>query len=164
MDKIMDDKISLVNRQIEYLWNQASKYPPTNPKYNAERQRTYEGLAEQFKSLKEYLEQQAAILSARTDTGEIGKRFGNLDDIPEHMLKQSRVTKTDELERQILQIMREDFDNIAGIDEIFFQLYRRFKVDMERKFLAGKISRMVTRTLIEPYQSKKGVYQICESE
>jgi hypothetical protein len=157
----MNEYISLVNQQIEYFWNEVGKYSPTSPKYSLERQRKYENLAEKFISLKKYLEQQSAIVTARTDTGEIGRRFGNLDDIPEHMLKQSRLTKTDELERQILQIMREDFNNIAGIDEIYFQHYRHFKEPMERKFLASKISRMVTRGLIEPYNNKKGVYQIC---
>lgn len=79
------------------------------------------------------------------------------------MLEQANIRLTDPLEDQILEIMR-DFENIAGIDEIFFELYRRFKIEHTRKFIANKLFKMVKNGSVVSVKGKKGIYQIKDSD
>lgn len=89
----------------------------------------------------------------------VGKRLsGKLDDLPEELLRELQITKTDELEDKILQAIREDYEGIANIDEILVALYKRHGVIQKRAFLSNKLYRMAKSGLVKPVEKKKGVY------
>ncbi|MFZ0946154.1 MAG: hypothetical protein WB930_13880 [Syntrophobacteraceae bacterium] len=88
----------------------------------------------------------------------VGKRLGNLSDIPEELRKQLQATKTDEFERQILEVLS-DLEGIGNIDEILVGLYRRFGIVQQRAFLSNKLYRMTTSGHLRSVKGKRGVYQ-----
>jgi len=88
----------------------------------------------------------------------VGKRLGNVSDLPEELKKQLQATKTDKLERQILEVFS-DLDGIGNIDEILVGLYRKYKVTQDRAFLCNKMYRMAKSGHLKSVQGKKGAYQ-----
>ncbi len=91
----------------------------------------------------------------------VGKRLtGNLEGLPQELLDELQITKTDELEDQILQVLREDYEGIANIDEILVALYKRHKTIQKRAFLSNKLYRMAKSTLLKTVEKKKGVYSV----
>ncbi|MFN7902089.1 MAG: hypothetical protein ACK5O1_04560 [Holosporales bacterium] len=89
----------------------------------------------------------------------VGKRLvGKLDGLPQELLDELQIAKTDELEDQILQVLREDYEGVANIDEILVALYKRFDTIQKRAFLSNKLYRMAKATLLKAVEKKKGVY------
>lgn len=88
----------------------------------------------------------------------VGKRLGNLADLPDELKNQLQATKIDQLERQILEVLLE-FEGVANIDEILVGLYRSFKVLQDRAFLSNKLYRMAKAGHLTPVEKKKGVYK-----
>ncbi len=89
----------------------------------------------------------------------VGKRLGNLSDLPEELKKQLQATKTDELERQILEVLSE-LEGIGNIDEILVGLYRKYTVIQDRAFLSNKMYRMAKSGHLKSVKGKKGVYEV----
>lgn len=92
-------------------------------------------------------------------TEKIGKRLGNISDLPEELRKQLQITKTDELEDVILEVMKE-LEGIANTDEILVGIYRKTKKIIERTFLSNKMYRMGKTGHIISVAGKKGVYKV----
>lgn len=92
------------------------------------------------------------------DMDKVGKRLGNISELPEELRNQLQATKTDELERQILSVINK-LEGIANIDEILVGLYRDFKSIQQRSFLTNKLYRMTKSGLIISVSGKKGVYR-----
>ncbi|MDD3183645.1 MAG: hypothetical protein PHD48_12715 [Alphaproteobacteria bacterium] len=89
----------------------------------------------------------------------VGKRLGNLSDLPDELKKQLQATKTDELERQILDVLS-GLEGIGNIDEVLVGLYRKFSVIQERAFLSNKMYRMAKAGHLKSVKGKKGVYEM----
>lgn len=90
---------------------------------------------------------------------DVGKRLGDLSDLPEALRKQ--IVKLDDLEEKIIQTMNHRFGGVATIDEVMVGLYRDFAyITEERRGLANKIYRMARANLLEAVESKKGVYRV----
>ncbi len=88
----------------------------------------------------------------------LGRRLGDLGDLPEELRSQLQATKKDELENQIIQVLDELYQGMANIDEILVGLYRKYEVNQKRQFIANKLYRMTQDELIYSVKGKKGVY------
>ena len=81
----------------------------------------------------------------------------DLSDLPPELRSELSVTKTDELEEQIVTIV-----NAAGgqadIDTILIYLYRRFEVIQTRRYLQNKLWRMAQKKFLHTVPRKKGHY------
>lgn len=90
---------------------------------------------------------------------DLGKRVGNLDDLPEKLRAQLQVGKVGETERQILDVLR-SYDGVANVDEIMVGLYRAWNQIHDRQPLANRLYRMSQAGHIVSVPKKKGVYRI----
>ena len=93
----------------------------------------------------------------------VGKRLGDLSDLPEALRKQLNAGKMDDLEEKILKTMRQRYDGMATIDEILVGLFRDFQyVTEDRRTLAGKLYRMTRAGHLEGVPKRKGVWKVKE--
>lgn len=97
---------------------------------------------------------------SETPLDRVGKRLGNIADLPEELKSQLQATKTDELERQIIDVLSSSLEGVGNLDEILVNLYRKFKVIQERGYLSNKLYRMAKGGHIKSVKGKKGVYQM----
>ena len=93
----------------------------------------------------------------------VGKRLGDLSDLPEALRKQINTRKMGDIEEKILKTMRQRYDGIATIDEILVGLFRDFQyVTEDRRTLAGKLYRMTRAGHLEGVPKRKGVWKVKE--
>lgn len=90
---------------------------------------------------------------------DLGRRVGNLDELPESLRAQLQVGKIGELEREIIDIIRDVYDGAANVDEILVGLYRRSGVIHDRQPLANRLYRMGQAGHLINVPRKKGVYR-----
>lgn len=88
-----------------------------------------------------------------------GRRIGSLDDLPEELRSQLQLGKVADLDQAIINLIRDDLDGVANLDEILVGLYRRRGEVLERHFLSNKLYRMNKSGLIRSVSGKKGVYE-----
>lgn len=91
----------------------------------------------------------------------VGRRLGDVSDLPEEVRKQLHAIKLDDLESKIVATLRDRFEGIANVDELIVGLYRdhRHIVD-DRRMLANKLYRMCKSGLLESVAKRKGVYKL----
>lgn len=90
----------------------------------------------------------------------VGRRLGDLSDLPEALRKQIASVKLDDLEEKIIKTIRERFGGIANVDEIIVGLYRDHEyITEDRRQLANKLYRMQKAGLIESVPKRKGIYK-----
>jgi len=90
---------------------------------------------------------------------DLGRRVGDLDELPTELRAQLQVGKLGELEQQIIALIREDFDGVANVDEILVGLYRRTREIHERQPLANRLYRMGQAGHLISVPRRKGVYR-----
>ncbi|MGY6550982.1 MAG: hypothetical protein ACXIT4_03695 [Erythrobacter sp.] len=95
---------------------------------------------------------------ARKRLRPIPSSFGDLSDLPEAVLSQLNLSKVDELEQQMRDIIAAANGDEIGLDPIIIELYRRHRVVQERKFVMNKLYRMAQKGIINSVDGKKGVY------
>ena len=88
-----------------------------------------------------------------------GRRFGEIDDLPDSLKAQLQAIKIGDVEQVIIDMLRDDFEGIANLDEILVGLYRRKREVFERQFISNKLYRMNKAGLIASVPKKKGVYR-----
>lgn len=86
--------------------------------------------------------------------------YGDLSDLPHEVVEQLNLSKGDELEGQMRDIIASANGQEIGIDPIIIELWRRHKVTKERRFIMNKLYRMGQKGTIEAVRDKKGVYII----
>lgn len=92
---------------------------------------------------------------------DLGRRLGDLSDLPEELRAQIVVAKLDELEAKIIKTMTERFEGVANVDEIIVGLYRDHKyITEDRRQLANKLYRMQKSSLLDAVPRRKGVYKV----
>lgn len=89
---------------------------------------------------------------------DLGRRVGNLDELPESLRAQLQIGKVGEVEREIIAVIRE-FDGVANVDEILVGLFRRTGEVHERQPLANRLYRMGQAGHLISVPKKKGVYR-----
>jgi septal ring factor EnvC (AmiA/AmiB activator) len=91
----------------------------------------------------------------------VGRRIGDISDLPEALRKQLQVARLDDLEEKIIKTIKERYENIATIDEIMVGLYRDFNhVIEDRRQLANKLYRMTKSGHIESVKERRGVFKL----
>ena len=86
--------------------------------------------------------------------------LGNIHDLPPELLEELSITKADEIEDQLVTVIRAYGDE-ASLDQILVGLYRKFKVTQKRRFLQNKLYRMDT---VWSVPGRKGIYTTTEPE
>ncbi|WP_390346444.1 hypothetical protein ACFJIS_03630 [Variovorax boronicumulans] len=95
---------------------------------------------------------------------DLGRRLGDLSELPEALRKQITATKLDDLEEKVVKTLRDRFEGIANLDELMVGLYRDHQHIIEdRRKLANKLYRMQQTGLIESVPKRKGVYRLKET-
>ena len=90
----------------------------------------------------------------------VGRRLGDLSDLPEALRKQIAAVKLDDLEEKVIKTVRERFGGVANVDEIIVGLYRDHQyITEDRRQLANKLYRMQKAGLLESVPKRKGVYK-----
>jgi len=93
----------------------------------------------------------------------VGKRLGDLSDLPEALRKQLNAATWNSLEEKILETMRWRYDGIATTDEILVGLFRDFKhVPKDRRTLSNKLYRMTKTGCLESVPQRKGAWKVKE--
>jgi hypothetical protein len=86
----------------------------------------------------------------------IPKDLGDLSDLPEALIRELSVKRTDELEDQILAVMRAyDRGKEVTLDQVLVGLYRKFKVVQTRRFIQAKLYRMYKKSLAFPVSGRR---------
>ena len=97
--------------------------------------------------------------AARKRLRPLSNDFGDLSDLPESVLEHLNLTKIDELEQQMRDIVAASDGKEIGLDQIIIELYRRHRVvPQSRTFIMNKLYRMGKKGIIEPVEGRKGVY------
>lgn len=86
--------------------------------------------------------------------------FGDLTDLPREVLAELNLTKIDEMEQQLRDIVASGDD--VGLDPIIIEMYRRHKVIQPRRFIMNKLYRMAQKGIIDAVEGKKGVYRVAK--
>ena len=89
----------------------------------------------------------------------LGRRIGNMADLPEELRKQLQVAKVDDLHVQVIDSL-EQLDGVANLDEVLVALYRASGKVYNRAYLSNKMYRMAQAGAIESVPKKKGVYRL----
>lgn len=97
---------------------------------------------------------------ARKRLRPIPASFGDLSDLPEEVIAQLSLTKVDELEQQLRDIVASGDGKEVGLDAIIIELYRRHKVIQDRRFIMNKLYRMSQKGVISGVEGRKGVYHV----
>jgi len=96
---------------------------------------------------------------------DLGRRLGDLSDLPEALLKQINAVKLDDLEEKIVTLLREKFGGVANVDELIVGLFREYSyITEDRRKLGSKLYRMQQSDLIESVPKRKGVYRLKERD
>lgn len=96
----------------------------------------------------------AEILRLRDLTSALPADLGSIHDLPQELLDELSVAKTDDLEDQLVTVINA-YGGEASLDQILVGLYRKFKVSQKRRFLQNKLYRM---TVVWGVDGKKGIY------
>jgi hypothetical protein len=102
----------------------------------------------------------AELDAARKRLTPIPSDFGDLSDLPPEVLGQLNLTKIDELEGQMRDIIAAADGSEVGIDQIIIELYRRHKVIQERRFILNKLYRMAQKGIVHGVEGRKGLYYL----
>lgn len=88
----------------------------------------------------------------------LGRRIGDLADLPDELKAELQVAKVSELEQEIISVI-EGLDGVANVDEILVGLWRCHEKLLKRQYLSNKLYRMGMARQIISVPKKKGVYR-----
>lgn len=155
----MTDSVDSVNQLLVLFRKQLEKSDISEK--NAE---TYRGYIEGLEAAR------AEIIQLRDRNSGLEKRLeplptrlGDLSDIPPELLEELSTPRGDELETQILDVIRAHGET-ADLDQILVGLYRKFGAIQKRRFLQNKIWRMSQKGLVWSLRGRKGVYTLNEPD
>lgn len=98
--------------------------------------------------------------NARKRLRPLSSDFGDLSDLPEEVLQQLNLSKLDELDQQLRDIVASASGGEVGINQIIIELWRRHKVTKSRTYIMNKLYRMGQKGTVTSVEGKKGVYCI----
>lgn len=84
--------------------------------------------------------------------------FGDLSDLPEEVIQHLNLSKVDELEQQLRDIVASGEGSEVGLDQVIIELWRRHKVTKSRTYVMNRLYRMAQKGSIHSVEGKKGVY------
>jgi hypothetical protein len=100
----------------------------------------------------------------RVADAEIGKRIGNIGDLPDSVKSQLEITQIDDLEQKVLSTLNQRFSGVATIDEVIVGLYRDFGYETKsRQDVVDKLKKMTDTGLLRLRQGKHDAYEVTEA-
>ena len=137
-----------MSEHIESVNKIARLYRENAEKYEGGRREAHIREAESFEAVS------AELVRLYGLTAALPPDLGNVFDLPQELLEELSIAKSDELEDQIATVINA-YGGTASLDQILVGLYRKFRVTQKRRFLQNKLYRM---TMIWSVPGKKGVY------
>jgi len=150
---LIDELIAFVNAQISFQETRAKNWGPLSKTPN---EKIYESALNTLSSLRdliEYLEEQQRA------TTPVPRSLGDISDLPAELVKELSVKRLDELETQILAIMR-SCDGEANLDQVLVGLYRSYKVVQTRRFVQNKLYRMSQKGIVFAIHGQRAAYSL----
>lgn len=141
----MSEHIESVNRIARLYRNGAEKLEGDRRKWNIQ-------VAERLEAASAELARLYELTSA------LPPDLGNIYDLPPELQQELSITKTDELDDQLITVINA-YGGTATLDQILVGLYRKFGISQKRRFLQNKLYRM---TMVWSLPGKKGVYTTAE--
>lgn len=141
------DVVKTLAAELRRLAQAAELEEPVRAKKHEERAQAMESVAHELEV-------------ARKRLRPVSSDYGDLSDLPQEVLDQLNLSKVDELERQMRDIVAAADGGEIGIDPIIIELYRRHKVVQDRRFIMNKLYRMGQKGLINSVEGKKGYYYL----
>lgn len=89
----------------------------------------------------------------------LGRRVGNLNDLPDELKSQLQIAKTDALEQFIIASLKR-LDGVANLDELLVDLFRTTQKVYQRQYVSNKLYRMSKAGQVVSVPKKKGVYSL----
>ena len=90
---------------------------------------------------------------------DLGRRVGDLDDLPEELRAQLVVGKKDALEDALISSLQR-LNGVANLDELLVHVYKITGTVQKRTYLSNKLYRMSQAGVVESVPKKKGVYRL----
>lgn len=90
---------------------------------------------------------------------DLGKRVGNLDELPEALRRELQIGKIGPFEQLLIEIIRNEYDGVANVDEVLVGIYRAQREIYPRAYIANKLYRMGQAGQLISVPKKKGVYR-----
>jgi len=141
---MLDQSLAIVKKVLG-LYEASLKSNPANPAYVA--------ISAELRMVVQCLDEQRRLAIP------IPKDLGDVSDLPEELLKELSIPATDELETQILTVMRA-CNGEANLDQVLVGLYRKFKVSQQRRFLQNKLYRMSKKGLVYQVPGQRAAYTL----
>lgn len=91
----------------------------------------------------------------------LGKRVGEIGNLPAELRAQLVVGKRDELEEVLIGALK-NLEGMANLDELLVAAYRATGKVYKRTFVSNKLYRMAQSGLVESVPKRKGVYRLAE--
>ena len=161
----VDEEIDFVKSQISHHSRSIDFF---RSKGDGDKERRHTGILRRFNDILPKMEKikdapnQPTLVQAVYDK-KIGNRLGDIMDLPEEVRNQLVSGQFDAVESQILQVVKQSFNGVATIDEIFVGMYRTTGEVMQREALANKIYRMTRKEVLFSVEGRKGVYSISKT-
>ena len=112
------------------------------------------GYADSLDEVADHIRQIEDLMTA------VPPELGSISDLPQELLEELSVAKSDDLEDQIVTVINA-CDGEASLDQILVGLFRKFKVVQKRRFIQNKLYRM---EMVWSLPGKKGVYTTSEPQ
>jgi hypothetical protein len=95
---------------------------------------------------------------------DIGKRIGNIGDLPDSVKNQLEITQIDDLEQKVLCTLNQRFSGVATVDEVIVGLYRDFGYETKaRQDVIDKLQKMADTGLLRLREGKQDAYEATEA-
>lgn len=139
-------------------------------KNNEKAVKFHAGLLSNFRNLHSKIE---AAIKAKShtqsppqefDEDQIGRRLGDINDLPTEIRKQLVYAQYTEFEAQVKNILDEQYNGVASLDELLVSFWREYEVKHDRVILGRKLYRLTQKQIIYSYPGKKGVYSTFNPE
>ena len=102
--------------------------------------------------------------NVKVNEADIGKRIGNIGDLPDSVKNQLEITQMDDMEQKVLRTLNQRFGGVATIDEVIVGLYRDFGFETKaRQDVIDKLHKMADTGLLKAIEGKKDVYEVTEA-
>lgn len=90
---------------------------------------------------------------------DVGRRIGDVSDLPPELLSQLSIPKLDEVEQAVINTLTSRYNGIASIDEILVGIYRDAGIlQTDRRKFSNKLYRMQSARHICSVDGRKGLY------
>lgn len=90
---------------------------------------------------------------------DLGRRLGDLSNLPDELKSQLQATKVGELDSNIIEVLEKQLDGVGNVDEILVGIYRKTGEIHKRQYISNKLYRMAQADMIVSVPKKKGVYR-----